>query len=1157
MIAVQAEEPKPQPVRYVDAADLTLPDGVTPTKNVFEPAPVDVLCGRGGGTNHHPGNNHWRALVTANKRLYISLPKRRKGLVAKSIVHAIRSQVNPHGGRFLQRDEGKGCWHDIGDRKATEKTSQALREGAPEIRSEMEQEGRREGESEYGKPGDGPGPHPGQILPNGLVALDYEGVRAVLWGGRGGGPHADGTVDAGWAPPTAAAAQAVVGEAQQRAMDPMMRAFQEFLGRQMGAESAQGQGEAAAAAAAEQTQDPKGQQQQQLQQQQSQLHNAPLCGEAVVDDKACPAAAAANAATAGAATLSFVEQLQGQLAKNQAAAAAPAQQTLQQTLQGLGCIPALRNRTSIAGSVATVERLQEHLARSKAASSAPVPQMAQQAPQGLACMPTLWNGTSIAGPVAAGAVVDAGAIGASGRATAPAAVGKTAGVPPSIAAMTVAPSAAAGVAAGGAGGVPRGAASAPVTAPAPQTQTMTREMAYKILLREKAQKAQKMRQGAGEGEGAVGTGWTAGQAAAAAGAAGATASAAAAGAARGIAGARGLPRGYLQSALAGTGLAVGLGGAAGGPAGGTAGIAMAGTITAHGGAGMHVLPQGYLQSALAGTGGPMGAGGLSAAGIPGGLGGMTAAVGGGGLASPLHSRQFLVDYAASTAGGTTSLAQQPQALPTLPGNISSMTDEQIRDALQRLESLRPASGGAGHSAMTSSLRRGASADLSLGGGVPADHHLAGDPRFAGLAGGGLGRLSDLRGGNPYAANLLQSALSPAAVRSESLGADRALFDALLGFDPPGLEAGESLGPTPLRPGLSATLARARGVAAAGAGGVGASVPSTVALPAQAHPQTSLQEYLLMQQAEAARGLGETAAPRRGVSGASLDDLCLAAGVHAGDRRGSSIGGSERSLTGAASGGTSLSQKMKMFRGLMDAKGAQPDSPDRMIEIKRWRSSGGDQQRQQALRPPSPLGTSAAQEWDNVKKASDGRKAALKPGRNDHSLLDDSDQEEEDDDRPIISLSKKRATSGNGGRPTKKRTRNATATGTNQPSKQPVARDPEGRGSGVPSGAVNLQPGVSFSRNISRALPTETVLDHGHSLAMSEISLDRGHSFAGGGVGAAAAAGGNAVGKGQFDDADEGQFDDASEDEGEDEGGKAAMARGMTLGTIHTFPLSKG
>ncbi|KAL7524554.1 hypothetical protein ACHAXR_002038, partial [Thalassiosira sp. AJA248-18] len=188
-----------QPLR-ITPGTKALPDG-TPLSNVAEYSNTDVLCGRGGGTNHHTGNNHWRALVAANKRLYISLPKKQKVLVAKSIVYAVRSQVP--GGRFLQKQMDDNVWNDIGDLKATEKTSQALREGAPDIRTEMEQEkekqeggGADDAALELMALGRGGGPvyKPGQILPNGLITLDYEGVHtATQRSGRG--PVQDGTMD--------------------------------------------------------------------------------------------------------------------------------------------------------------------------------------------------------------------------------------------------------------------------------------------------------------------------------------------------------------------------------------------------------------------------------------------------------------------------------------------------------------------------------------------------------------------------------------------------------------------------------------------------------------------------------------------------------------------------------------------------------------------------------------------------------------------------------------------------------------------------------------------------------------------------------------------------------------------------------------------------
>ena len=106
-----------------------------PLKEIPQPHPHDVLCGRGGGTNNHIGNSHWRMLVAANKQLYITLPKRQKMLLSRSIVNAVRSQNPP--GRFLQKDSKSNQWFDVGDQRAQEKTSQALREGAPDIRKKV------------------------------------------------------------------------------------------------------------------------------------------------------------------------------------------------------------------------------------------------------------------------------------------------------------------------------------------------------------------------------------------------------------------------------------------------------------------------------------------------------------------------------------------------------------------------------------------------------------------------------------------------------------------------------------------------------------------------------------------------------------------------------------------------------------------------------------------------------------------------------------------------------------------------------------------------------------------------------------------------------------------------------------------------------------
>lgn len=72
------------------------------------------------------GNKRFRDIVALHRPDYVRAPKIQKPSVARVIVRAIRNGDPP--GRFLKKDEKTGKWVDIGDKKAAEKTSQALRE---------------------------------------------------------------------------------------------------------------------------------------------------------------------------------------------------------------------------------------------------------------------------------------------------------------------------------------------------------------------------------------------------------------------------------------------------------------------------------------------------------------------------------------------------------------------------------------------------------------------------------------------------------------------------------------------------------------------------------------------------------------------------------------------------------------------------------------------------------------------------------------------------------------------------------------------------------------------------------------------------------------------------------------------------------------------
>lgn len=106
-------------------------------RRIRSPHPNDVLSGRGGGINAHEGNKRFREQVALRKEDYNLAPnKAEKTRIATEVMETIIHQNPP--GRFLQRDEsiqsGPTWWVEVNEVKALAKTSQALREGAPQIR---------------------------------------------------------------------------------------------------------------------------------------------------------------------------------------------------------------------------------------------------------------------------------------------------------------------------------------------------------------------------------------------------------------------------------------------------------------------------------------------------------------------------------------------------------------------------------------------------------------------------------------------------------------------------------------------------------------------------------------------------------------------------------------------------------------------------------------------------------------------------------------------------------------------------------------------------------------------------------------------------------------------------------------------------------------
>jgi hypothetical protein len=115
--------------------------GVEAVRKIRLPHPNDILCGRGGSINNHPGNKIYRTWVHERKNSYnLAVNKSEKARISREIINLVQSLDPP--GRFLTKDPDSTSmvgsttmWVEIDDVKAMAKTSQALREGAPAIRA--------------------------------------------------------------------------------------------------------------------------------------------------------------------------------------------------------------------------------------------------------------------------------------------------------------------------------------------------------------------------------------------------------------------------------------------------------------------------------------------------------------------------------------------------------------------------------------------------------------------------------------------------------------------------------------------------------------------------------------------------------------------------------------------------------------------------------------------------------------------------------------------------------------------------------------------------------------------------------------------------------------------------------------------------------------
>jgi len=88
-----------------------------------EPTEDDVLFGRGGYVNTHPGNIHFREKALELRPWYEKSTKEEKYDISKVLIESVKGQ----GHRFLEK-ASDGLWHEVSGNGVRKKASQALRE---------------------------------------------------------------------------------------------------------------------------------------------------------------------------------------------------------------------------------------------------------------------------------------------------------------------------------------------------------------------------------------------------------------------------------------------------------------------------------------------------------------------------------------------------------------------------------------------------------------------------------------------------------------------------------------------------------------------------------------------------------------------------------------------------------------------------------------------------------------------------------------------------------------------------------------------------------------------------------------------------------------------------------------------------------------------
>lgn len=109
----------------IDTKARHLPRKKRKGAGIETPGPLDILRGRGGLTNHHPGNIKFRAEARTLRADY------RNNTTTKAEKYEISKQllmkVKKYGGKFLEKGRDN-LWYEMDDNSARKKASQVLRE---------------------------------------------------------------------------------------------------------------------------------------------------------------------------------------------------------------------------------------------------------------------------------------------------------------------------------------------------------------------------------------------------------------------------------------------------------------------------------------------------------------------------------------------------------------------------------------------------------------------------------------------------------------------------------------------------------------------------------------------------------------------------------------------------------------------------------------------------------------------------------------------------------------------------------------------------------------------------------------------------------------------------------------------------------------------